>query len=414
MKIAGQRRGEAYPSAGGGGGGASSSVPLSRQRFIDGDTTQTGLNGSAAQPFKTIAQFLASRTNASVADATANYVGWMMPCLAGYVENVSFPAYASTELRGDSVSLAPGSSTSVTGSVTWANLSGTHSASVAVAAMHNITVSGGVTVTDDVGAPASVFVFGGDEIGEDSAAIGGLFDSSTTTNLSEITFTNAGVLAGLNAGTAANSASVLAVNSEISGAVAARSLIAIGTEFSCPTIGVNSTGSASFTGCLFFSGSNPVLTALAGASFDGPSWKSFIEAGGTRSPAGDAGTPVLVVGGNSGAEVEGAASVASSGTKDLSLNGTGATAGFQGSNSGNHYTFIAQTGDATAHLLTGGGEKSGDTMLITRADLAAHDLTVTNNATTVLGVIPSGSRGFVKALFNGTDWVFLEGGSLAA
>jgi len=413
MKIAGQRRGEVYPSAGGQGGGAAASVPLSRQRFIDGDTVQGGLNGAANQPFKTIAQFIASRTNASVADASANYVGWVTPCLAGYVENVSFPAYACTELRADSLQ-QNGVGTGITGNVTWTNTAGAHAASPATAGLHNITVSGGVTITDDVDAPSSSFFFGGDEITDSSAAIGGGIDTHTCTHLSSVELTNAVVIGDINCGVTADSATLLSTNSEIGGNVTAKSLLAINSAIGSAAITVKSDGFASFVDSSFVGGWNTVLTAVGGAFFDGPSWQSFIEAGGTRSPAGDTGTPVLVVGGNSGAEVEGASTSGGSGTFDLSLNGTGATVGYRGSNSGNHYAFSAQAGDATAHLKTGGGEKVGDTMLITKSDLAAHALTVTNNASVTIAVIPSGSRGFVEALFNGTDWVFLKGGSLAA
>jgi hypothetical protein len=54
-------------------------------------------------------------------------------------------------------------------------------------------------------------------------------------------------------------------------------------------------------------------------------------------------------------------------------------------------------------------------MCITKVDTAAHALTIQNNAGTVIGVIPSGSRGFVLAEFLSTvgDWFFAEGGSLA-
>src|SRR5258708_4345533 len=182
-----------YPqSPGAAGGGGAAIAPLSRQRFIDGDTMQLGLDGSVAEPFKTISGptgFMASRTNASTPDATANYVGWVMPALAGYVENVSFPPYVSTELRADSISLADG--TFLTGNVTWTNIGPQpNAATVAIVAMHNMSVTGNFTVTDDAGAPTSIVLFSGDEIGGGTVEILGIFESSTTTKLQTVIFTN--------------------------------------------------------------------------------------------------------------------------------------------------------------------------------------------------------------------------------
>lgn len=410
----GRYRGETYPIGAAGGGGAGAAiVPLSRQRFIDGGTAQTGLTGSAAEPFKTIAQFMASRGNASVPDATANYVGWLMPSLNGYAEDVSFPPYASTELRADSFSAIPGTGTIVTGNVAWPNVGGAHAAGAAFVVMHNIVVTGNFTVTDDGGAPASAISFGGDEIGDRSSQIGGNFVASGTSQLAVATFTNALISGNLEAGFTSNSADVVLVHSVCQGDVSAKALEAIDSQFNSSAITVNDSQPAVFTGCEFTPGSNPVLTCLAGATFDGPSWRSFLEAGGTRS----VGTIVLVVGGYSGGSAEGATTLpTATGTTNVSLNGTGATAPFTGENSGNHYLSTGLNADgAVIKIKTGGGERSGDTMCITKVDTAAHALTIQNNAGTVIGVIPSGSRGFVLAEFLSAvgDWFFAEGGSLA-
>ena len=382
-------------------------MPLSRQRFIDGDTATTGRTGAASQPFKTIAEFIASRGNASVPDATANYVGWLMPSIAGYTENIAFPAYASTELRADSVSDALG--TVITGNVTWANAAGANPAVAAFVSIHNVTVSGSATVTDDVNAPASVFVFSGDELGDSSVALGS-FDSHTTTKLNIATFTNA-IVGAINAGTAANSAVVELIHSEVSGnSILASELVAHDTAIAVTSI--ITFGDMRFVGCTF-QGAPNVQSTNGTVFFDGPSWKSFLEAGGTRS----AGVVVLVVGGYNGGAVEGA-TLPTGGNVDVSLNGTGATAGYTGSNSGNHYSSSGITGDRSVAILTGGGELDGDTMLITKKDLAAHNLVISNAGTTpvVLGTIPSGSRGFLLAQFNAStgDWVLAACGSLAA
>jgi hypothetical protein len=392
-----------YAETGSSGGPGASGVPLSRQRFIDGDTSQAGLNGAASEPFKTIAQFMAARANVSVPDATANFVGWLMPALGGYVTDIAFPPYASTELRADSISIIGG--TAVTGNVTWANIAGAHAATEAVVGMHNIRVSGDFTVTDDVGAPASIVVFGGDEVRDLSAFIGGTFNSSTCTKLGLAAFEGATVGA-INTGTALTSAGVLFLESVCNGTIAAQGITAIDSDIGASTITLNATvGVAQFVGCRFSSA--PLLTALNGAFFDGPSWQSFMEAGGTRA----AGTAVLVVGGYNGGSVEGAALTGAS--TNVSLNGTGATAGFTGNNSGNHYSTSNGT-PTTVTLKTGGGELVGDTILITKTDIGANILAVKNNAAVTIGTIPTLSRGFVLARFNGSDWVFAEGGSMLA
>jgi hypothetical protein len=290
--------------------------------------------------------------------------------------------------------------------VTWANIAGANAAAAANVAVHNVTIGGTFTVTDDAGAPLSAVIFGGDEAGISGVAITGGFDSSATQNLSIAGFLNA-IIGGINAGTNSTSASIELVNCSCS-SVLARSLSAVNTIFDAATITVNAAGSAIFEGCTF--ALPTVLTCLAGAEFDGPSWRSFAEAGGTRS----VGTSVLVVGGYNGAAVEGAnltdANVA------VSIGGAGpVTAGFTGENSGNHYSSSGITDDRSVTLLPEGA-LDGDTMLITKKDLAAHTLNITNggNAPATIGVIPSGSRGFVLAQFNAGDWVLAQCGSLAA
>ena len=382
--------------------GSGSNAPLSRQRFIDGNTTQTGLNGAAGAPFKTIAQFTASRGDASIADATANYVGWLMPALLGYVETVVFPKRVSTELRADSYSGVAGSGTTITGNVTWANTGvGGPVASSAYVVMHNVSVSGTITVTDDGAAPGTHFVFSGDELYGTSATLN-TFDASGATSLQSVLFENATVIE-LIAGTAALSVT----NSQCTGAgqVSAAAMVAIDSIFNVGDISMGS-GPAVFTSCQFSLGSIPTLTCSFGATFDGPSWRSFVEAGGTRA----VGTIVLVVGGYNGAAVEGAALPNTA--VSVSLNGTGATAGFTGEHSGNHYSSSGITASRIVTLLTGGGELTGDTILITRTDLAAFTLVIHNNAGATIATIPASSRGFVLAQFNGSDWVFTEGGSL--
>jgi hypothetical protein len=400
----GRQARETYPVSAGAAGSAASGVPLSRQRFIDGDTSNPG-PGAAAAPFKTIASFMASRGNASVADATANYVGWIMPALGGYVGDVAFPAYVSTELRADSFSALSG--TVITGNATWANVGGAHAATVAIAIAHNLIVSGSFTVTDDGGAPPSGVIFGSDESGLNSSAIGGGFDSHTTVNLSSVSFYNSIISVGINAGfDSTQRAGVVMIESYCTGDVSGSTIAAEYSSFASSTIKAFS--NASFISCSF--GGAAVLTCPA-STFDGASWRSFVEAGGTRA----AGSVVLVTGGYSGGAVEGAAlSTGALVSVTVSLNGVAASAGFTAEHSGNHYSTASVT--QTSVTLATGGALPGDTLLITRTDVVAANLAVINGGggAGTIGTIPTGTKGFVLARYDGTNWVFAEGGSLAA
>lgn len=384
--------------------GGTSTAPMARQRFIDGDSPQAEETGSTGQPYKTIAAFIGSRTNASIADATANYVGWLMPATNGYTETVNFPPYASTELRADSFSLGTGTRGAIiNGNVNWVNKAGAHTADNAIATLHNISVSGTITVTDDAGAPASTFIVGGDEELTGVLVLGS-FVSSTATHLGTASFLNT-VIGTISAGTSANSAAVFLSGCDVFGTVTAQSIQAQDTVFDVSSITLNSAGTATFFGCEFVPGSNPVLTSAGGALFDGPSWQSFVQAGGTRGT----GTKVLVQGGYNGAAVEGAN--ITNGAVNVSLNGTGASAGFTGVNSGNHYNAVL-TGNATVRLLVGGGELEGDTIQITIPVLQANSVAVTNNAGTTIFAPAAFNRGFVLARYSvaAGDWVFSAGG----
>lgn len=402
---------ETYPVSPGVGGAQAALVPLTRQRFIDGGTVQTGRDGSVARPYLTIAEFIASRTKASVGDSSANYVGWVTPKIGGYAENVNFTPGAVTELRADSYT--PQGSVTIDGNVTWANLTGTNDATVPTAILHNVGVSGTFQVTDDPTVPSSTIVFGADEAGLASVPLAGGFVSDTTTKLSQTTFYNAIVAGvGINAGATTDRSAVALFYCVVAGEmITARSLVAIDSEIAVPVITTD--GDATFKSVSFSSGAAGVLTCGGTAFFDGPSWASFVEDGGTRG----AGTIVLVDGGYNGAEVRGA-DLPTSGQTNVSLNGTGATVGYTGENSGNHYTVTADlTDNAIVQLLTGGGELAGDTILITRSTtVGAFSLTVLNNAGAVIGAIPSTTQGFILAQIAapGGDWVFAEGGSLPA
>jgi hypothetical protein len=348
---------------------------------------------------------MAARGNASSADAEANFVGWLMPTLTGYATSPAFPAYASTELRGDS----NGSLNVIVGDVAWPNVAGAHTPPAALVALHNVSVSGSFSVTDDVNSPASLVIISGDEAGQSGVFLAGGFSSFATTHLASVLMFNVTVGGVINCGVTADSSALSLDNCVCNDDVAARLLAATSTVFNTSDIVVAAAGTAEFYDCRFLA--QPTLTALNSATFDGTSWKSFLEALGTRT----AGTVVLVVGGYSGAQVEGASLPTTGVNTDVSLNGTGASVGYTGSNSGNHYQLTGLNADgASITFKLGGGEKIGDTIAVTKADLAAHAYAVKNNGGATIATIPSGGRGFVVARYDGTEWVFLEGGSLAA
>jgi hypothetical protein len=406
-----------YPiGPGGGGGGVASTVPLSRQRFIDGDTTQAGLTGAAAAPFKTIAQFIASRTAADVADATANYVGWLMPSKAGYAENVTLPPYVSTELRADSFSVTLDAGVSIQGNVLWENTAGGQAASRANVSLHNISVTGIIEYEDDENAPVSSITVSGDESSPDGVTIGG-WGSNGNTKLSFAKFLNVTVAGTLTAGFTTD----VYLTGCAAQSVTAKSLFAVDTHFTGDiggngTVNTDDAHTATFVNCTF-AAADYQLVCKGGAFFDGPSWNSYVS--GCTGGVDRFQTPVLVTGGFTAASVEGK-DLPVGGNVNVSLNGNapGTTAGYTKSDSGNHYSSSGLTGDRTVTLLTSGGEKDGDTLCITKKDLAAHTLSVLNGGTTpgTIAVIASGKRGNVIARFvkSTGDWVLSECGEVAA
>ncbi len=391
--------------AAGATGPNSSTLALVRQKFIDQATTATTHNGAISQPYLSISTFFSARPNTSVADATGNYVGWVMPAPVVYTENPLFPAYCATELRADSVSFS-NTGVTINGTVIWNNVAGAHAASQAVAALHNVNVLFGISVTDDAGAPSSLLSFSGDEASGQFVGVtleGGIA-SNATTHLDDILLLNVNLSGGINAGTSSSSAFLNISNSTVDGAITCNGLQAFNSLFNSGNITCSTVGAVQFIGCQF-GVSGQVLTAAAGALFDGPSWQSFLGAGGTRSVA----TAVLVQGGYNGAEVLGARITGIAGNVNVSLNGVGATAGFTAGHSGNHYTVDTLVGNSSVTLKNGGGERVGDTILITKFfDFLA--LSVKRNDGTILATIAAGGVGFVLAQFTGTNWQLAESG----
>jgi hypothetical protein len=399
---------ETYPEANAGGGSGSAIVPLTRYRFIDGGTVQAGLNGSVAEPFKTIAEFMASRSNASVADATAAYVGILTPALNGYAENVVFPPYASTELRANNLSFADGSA--IAGTVSIPNVGGAHAAAEAVFVLHNIFATGALTYTDDGGAPTSLLILSGDEAYAASSLFASI-DTHTSAHLTEVTLVNVGVTGNVNCGVGSANASLEAASSSFSSsAITAKSAGFQDCGFSDGTVFTVSGGGSNlvFTGCAFEGDTAPSLVGSslgAIAVFDGPSWRSFLEASGAIG----ANMVVLVVGGYGGGPVQGIPIGDVSAT--LSLDGTGA--GGTWATGGNvYFQNTAITANRTIQFLKGGGEQVGDTMRVVRTvvDASGDHLTFEDDTGATIGTLAAANRGYFEVRYNGTHWVMTGGG----
>jgi len=82
---------------------------------------------------------------------------------------------------------------------------------------------------------------------------------------------------------------------------------------------------------------------------------------------------------------------------------------------GNWYTMPAAT-LTTDRVITLGtaGALSGDEMVISRVDVTGHQLSVANGGAGAgtLAVLPGGSQGWVRARFDGTNWIFVAASSL--
>lgn len=404
--------------AGGGGGGAGI-APLPRLRFIAGDTTQTAQNGSIAEPYRSIGKWITGLGAApgSANDANQPVVGYLVPAIGGYTEDTAYPAGRNLLLTTDPDALLVGT---VTGNATWANITVANPPTVAILEERNVNRIGNFTVTDDGTAANSIVIISCTNFSGGSG-VSGTFDSHLATHFIQLLLFNA-IMNTINCGTAATSGQIECVGSQLnSGTVSGLTFLGIRSQINCSAITVNE--DAFFEQCVF--GAAVTLTTGTGAgnsnTFDGPSWRNFLGAGGTRA----AGVIVLVTGGYAAGPVYGAELPVGGGATSVSLNGAavGTTAGFTGSNSGNVYVQAAGQGaDATVTVLTGGGESVGDTVCITRTDLAAHLLTVKNNAGTTIATLPSGGRGSIVMVKAGAtaiggitnDWALASSGSVAA
>lgn len=391
-----------------GGGGGGSLLPLPRDAFISSDSTVSGESGSVAEPFKSIPHWLATQAAAgkTVGDNSTLSVGRLLPAVAGYTAALTIPAYRSLELRGDD---AGGQLTPVSGGITWHNTAlaaaGGPAPPACIFVLHNINEQGALTVTDDGTVPGNVIVSGDEIVGEGVAS--GI-NALGATAISAILVYNQAVLGGVESITGASGAELVLVGATIGGSVIGRVLAAENTGFNSSVINVgnSSSGAAIFINCTFFLGSGPVVTGLAGSAviFDGPSWKSFQEAGGSVVTS-----VVLVNGGYSGGAVLGTA--IGNLAANLSLNGL---AGGSTNGQGNLWlqTAAVTAADKNIKFLSGGGELLGDTIRVTRTvtDANGFHLVFQDDTGGTIGTLACANRGFFEVRWNGSHWVMNGGG----
>ena len=148
-------------------------------------------------------------------------------------------------------------------------------------------------------------------------------------------------------------------------------------------------------------------TAGALVTFDGPSYASFLAAGGTFA----AGTIVTIAGGFMAGQVVGNGIFNPAGAAvSLAINGVGATATWTGG--GNYYIVDGLIAPTTLTLLdtATAGAVNGTTLMISNRDTSGNALTVSDaSGPTVLCVIPSNS--FAVFISNGVNWTVLMQGS---
>lgn len=93
----------------------------------------------------------------------------------------------------------------------------------------------------------------------------------------------------------------------------------------------------------------------------------------------------------------------SGGALNLSINGTGASAGYTAG--GNQYTVLLLNQDTTLTLIDGAGAITGTCLIITRTDSSVNTLTILDAGTGAIALLPG--SGSIVAYYNGTAWTLL-------
>jgi hypothetical protein len=383
------------------GGSGGDIPPLSRESFIDNGSQGGTGDGSIASPFKTITGWITTKATPRVsnADAEASQVGLLCQSIGGYAnEAVSFPPYASTELRGFASPAQPVGLEIE--SLTWNNVAGAHAPGAAIGQLTDVSVANGVTYTDDVGAPGSELLLISSYSNE--MKIVGPITATGVHSLEAIFIKGVACLGGIDTDTEV----ITQVGTAVETSVAAFGWIAFGTAINVGTIDLVRSGS--FANCVFGSASAPVLTCASATNaivFDGGSMRAFLAAGGTVA----AGTLVTVVGGYDACGYEGPNGVLpAAGDAVVSIDGQ--AAGTTQADGGNAY-FVAPTA-AHSCQIKNSGESPFDTICITKTNAAGDGAySILNDAGAVVAIMPAGSMGFVVMQKQGADWVPIRSGS---
>lgn len=157
-------------------------------------------------------------------------------------------------------------------------------------------------------------------------------------------------------------------------------------------------------GCSWGVGSTPVISGGTTVFFDGPSYRSFVAAGGSVT----APMIALVGGGYAAAAVEGA-NLPTGADATVALNGVGATSTL----GGNHYTLAGALGANHVCQALLAGSNEGDTMRITRTDAtAAFTYTIEDDLGATLVVFPASKRSFADLERKGGHWVLAAMGTI--
>jgi hypothetical protein len=430
---------ETYPQFSAGAGGSGTIPPLSRVLYVDGGT-QTPVpkqDGSIAAPYSTIGAALAT-IPASTTSAEDNNSMWTIlvaPCFGGYTNEggtVTVPAYRNVTICGLPGQVVAGFEAQlkalvVNASLVWNNVANSPPGAVvpfeSSLTLSNITFND-FTMTDD-DSSFSFLQFLGNVVptSSDFFVVNGNVDTTGASALQDIIMGGAGVGGTLNTNIHTgiemsdakclaignlNMAASLNLENTDTGGIGITTNFGIGIHHcgigTCPITSTN--GDIIVTDSVTLGPA--VLTATSSGSaviFDGPSYLSFIEQGGTVNGV------TLVIGGFLGAPVPGA-----------TINDPAAPpgSGLHISLAGGNYYRVKHTNIAVTEIdLDATNALPGDVIYIASQDPTGNLIIVVDSGTgnNVLSNsvdITSGltARGFIAAQWTGTGWTFFSCGQI--
>lgn len=264
------------------------SSPLSRERWIDGDTTTPAAqqNGSEGKPFKNLTNFVAAfGANTSAADGITPIVALLTPSKAGYTEDVTLTPFRSTTIRGEyeptGVSAAPGLTT---GNLVWHNsvaAGGVHPPSSDTLVIDRWGFSGSITITDDGSVPSTLVLYGEEAT---TVVCGAGIDVSGCTALSAITAVGVFV-EGVVTSTANGTGAILKATNSIfeEGAIVCQAIDATETAFGAPTITTADASNSVLNQCRFLTATVWAAGAGSTVTMDRYTYQSFLESGSSLS-----------------------------------------------------------------------------------------------------------------------------------